>query len=1084
MEKLPILATQAERNLEGKDVTVEMWVMPTSLGKKMTLFSHGTAAQALELSIAADNTIEVNINGNSYKSKDAQAFKVNEWAHVAMTYNAVTKQLVAYFGGDGVLNVTAAEYKGTGIMNFGRGIGGSNYFAGKMHEARVWNKVITPDNIIANKLTIYTGQELGMMDYYPMNEGKGTTVTDKAQGATAWINGATWSTLDGMSLAFDGAKTYAKVNTSSIAIDKEMNYSLEFWFKAAANQTNAAIVSNGSSDVTGLDKVFVGFQNGKLIFSNNGHKETIEGSWMDDAWHHFAISVNRNAGNAQIFIDGALKNYFDANLLGGLAASYLNLGAIATTDTANVEKGSSFFKGQIDELQLWNMALPSTYIKDKYNVCPKGKEMGLMAYLPFSKYITNTANAQEMVYSGEDLVSNKPLVTLVGADTTSIATTAKAPVKAKGPEVSLKFSFVVNKDALVINLLDSPEDLEKTTVNITVKDVTDLNGNQMLSPVTWSAYINQNQLKWSETSITKEKKLDAAMTFTVDAMNTGGTEKNFTINNLPSWLTATPSSGTIDPLGKQTITFTVKPGTAIGHYDDVVYLTGENKVSESLSLTLKVFDNQPDWTPVEGKYSMNVYGRIRVEDVFSIDEEDMLGAFDGNGKCVGKATNQYMQVNDMWYVFMTVYSDTTSINNLSFRIWDASSGTVYSATPSEALVFSIDKVYGKISAPIVFSANTGIVQNISLKKGWNWVSFNVQSSNLSSVSNLMSGLKLDGDEQVKSDAAGTFSAYTGNSGKWIGTSGSFDNKHMYLLQSNYIQTLSIPGTLLTSDTARTLTLNKGWNYISYIPNSNLSIAEALSGYAATDGDIIKTQNSFSMYGGNVGWVGNLTFMQPGVGYMLQSAKGGKLVYPDLTTKSVTTKSDGEAAENVWTELSYETNMSIVATVAENLPLEPGDKLQAYSNGKLRGEAMVTDINSPLYFLTVGGTDNASVSFALERGGQIIGKTSPMFDYNPNNVFGSIQQPLIIDFLNDLEISVYPNPFENELNFSMNVKTGDKIRIQLFAMNGRLLHDYGTTATSSGYWHYRWDSSNFTVSSLYMAVVIINGEKHVYKVIRK
>ena len=75
----------------------------------------------------------------------------------------------------------------------------------------------------------------------------------------------------------------------------------------------------------------------------------------------------------------------------------------------------------------------------------------------------------------------------------------------------------------------------------------------------------------------------------------------------------------------------------------------------------------------------------------------------------------------------------------------------------------------------------------------------------------------------------------------------------------------------------------------------------------------------------------------------------------------------------------------------------------------------------LFFLSVGGDRNEGISFALERGGEIIAETSPMLDYAANTVRGDIEQPMIIDFINDLEISVYPNPFEHELNFMLNTK---------------------------------------------------------------
>ena len=184
---------------------------------------------------------------------------------------------------------------------------------------------------------------------------------------------------------------------------------------------------------------------------------------------------------------------------------------------------------------------------------------------------------------------------------------------------------------------------------------------------------------------------------------------------------------------------------------------------------------------------------------------------------------------------------------------------------------------------------------------------------------------------------------------------------------------------------------------------------------------------------------------------------------------------------------YAANMSVVATVADNMPLYSGDRLLAYANGELRAEAMVTERPSDgesLFFLSVGGDRNEGISFALERGGEIIAETSPMLDYAANTVRGDIEQPMIIDFINDLEISVYPNPFEHELNFMLNAKSGDKVEIMLYTMAGQMIHRYQTTAAADGYIHHRYNAAVDMSKGIYMATVIINGERHVYKISKR
>lgn len=893
------------------------------------------------------------------------------------------------------------------------------------------------------------------------------------------------------------------VNTTRVPIKNTSDYTLEFWFKADAGQKeDATLVANGKGigeeNNGNTDKVFVGFIDNNLVFRNNGNEQKITGNFRDGTWHHFVLAVNRTAGNAQIFMDGVLNSYFDASKVGGFSASNLYAGACRWTETESLEKHTEMYlNGMIDELRLWNMALPASSISNNYNVSPEGEEMGLMMYLPFSKYITNSANIKELVYSGEDLVTDSTLVTLEGA----VATSEVAPVCKKAPETSIPFSFVVNKDALVINLMDTPEAIEKTTVNFTVKDVSDLNGNLMESPVIWSAYIDRNQLKWSEKSVSKEKKLNTTMSFTVDVENRGGTVKNFIIEGLPAWLDATPESGSIDPKGQQSITFTVDEGTNVGRYDEVIYIKGDNNVAEGLPISLKVFEEQPDWTvnPGDFKYNMNIYGRIRINKLFSDDTEDMLAAFDAGGRCIGVANSQYLKDSDMWYVFLTIYSNVNRISSeqIEFRAWDASTGLVYTAYPSLEIAFESDKVYGSASSPIIFDAEERVIQNIDLIKGWNWISYNVSSELFSDPANILQKAQFEGDEQVKDETNGIFMIYDGTTQQWVNNdlnkTFKFDNKHMFLLQSSMAQKLSVSGLAIHDKKDLTLEIQPNWNYISYLSSVNLPIAEALAGFEAVEGDIIKSQDRFSMYSEKTGWLGSLTYLEPGKGYMLFSKNKTTLTYPNVQAGTMTynglhTRNTERPTLEPVSELSgqYATNMSVIATVADNLPVLAGDRLLAYVGGELRGEAEMMEHpldGASLFFLNVGGNSNEGITFALERNGEIIAKTTPMLDYVSNKVEGDIEQPFIIDFVNDLEISVYPNPFENEVNIRLNANPDDKVSILLYTIAGQMIHQY-QEITPDGYIYHHIQTSASLSKGVYVLVVVINGEQHVYKIVKK
>ena len=69
-----------------------------------------------------------------------------------------------------------------------------------------------------------------------------------------------------------------------------------------------------------------------------------------------------------------------------------------------------------------------------------------------------------------------------------------------------------------------------------------------------------------------------------------------------------------------------------------------------------------------------------------------------------------------------------------------------------------------------------------------------------------------------------------------------------------------------------ITLEQGWNWISYPYSEPMTIEAALSGFTPAEGDILKSQTSMAQYQ-NGSWSGNLTTLIPGEGYMYQSADG-------------------------------------------------------------------------------------------------------------------------------------------------------------------------------------------------------------------
>ncbi|MEO6932005.1 MAG: LamG-like jellyroll fold domain-containing protein, partial [Chitinophagaceae bacterium] len=269
------LATEFDKNFTGKNITSEMWILPVKEANE-TIFSQGNVNEAMELSLTTDDRLQILIGSKVIKSDNTFIYKAGEWAHVAMVYNANNQTVSAFYNFEELIHAAAVNaYSGTGHIEYGRSITRQgNFFTGKMHEARIWSDTLNSIKLQLNSLKMLSGAENSLIAYYPMNEGKGNIVFDKAHGSNAQLIGL-WSTPAGKAVNLNG-NGYVKINTSFAPVLSAMDYTLELWFKADASQANATLASNGKGDGTefggSLNLFNLGFENGLLTYQNNAFK--------------------------------------------------------------------------------------------------------------------------------------------------------------------------------------------------------------------------------------------------------------------------------------------------------------------------------------------------------------------------------------------------------------------------------------------------------------------------------------------------------------------------------------------------------------------------------------------------------------------------------------------------------------------------------------------------------------------------------------------------------------------------------------------------------------------------------------------
>lgn len=1106
-----------KRSFRGKDITFEAWVkLPKQ--QNATIFEHGNGDEKLSFGITDDRKLTATVNNQVYASSAAaEKDYVDNWNHIALVLDQAedgmsTGKLTLYFNFVAVLEVTdVPAYTQTSAYTMVRGL------VGQIHNIRLWTTVRSSGDIQTASNILLSGNEANLLSYYPMDEARGTVLKDKARGLNLAMTGGKWILPEGKALVLNGANSYLKLASgSAIVVDKETDYTMELWFKGGNMNQNAALLASGKGDGTdhgGSENLFfLGFENGKLVYKSNGKKLESAGSYLDGNWHHVAVAANRITQRVQMYVDGELNAYTDAEDFGQIAAPFIYIGTTPVrVDNTNIVC-SDFFNGMIDDVRFWNLYKNENSVAAAMSNRLDGSEMGLLSYLPFEKHGVTEANIPVVRFSLEDAKIPAPTATK-NADAVAVIkdvefpaltaenrltleesfmTSAIAPVKDLGDAVDLLFDFVVNNDALIVTLKEEAAKIEKSTITITVSDVRDLNGNKIASPITWTVYVDRNQLKWGEDEINLVKDVNEPLEFTVDIVNKGGFTEDYTISNYPSWMIVEPSYGTLTATQTQHIKFTIDESVNIGTYNEVIYLTNSEGVIESLNVTLKVNGEKPDWdvNPADYKYSMNIYGQLKINNKFSNDLEDMLAAFE-NDVCVGVATNQYIRVNDMYYVMLTVYSNNASHKNLEFKMWDASTGTTYIAAPAYEFDFKANTIIGNPKSPVVFT-NLDLVQmDLDLNDGWSWTSFNVSNEDMKNISEVLKNNKWQNGDEIKREDGGV--ATYGTREGWVGSLKSFDNEGMFMIRSSYKQIVNVIGKPV--DPAQNILTIKSvneqnvaiWNYIPYLAQYNLRLNEALAGYEALEGDVIKSQSAFAMYNNSLGWIGSLEYMQPGKGYMLQrvGTTSATLQYPSQKTQSDRSmiKSMDETVDLGYLNNRYAHTMSVVATVTGVEALE-GDVLNFYVNGELRGKSPVIchdEQGRALFFASISGDKNEMMDVTIERDGEIVASVAGWSIFSVNEVRGSYKTPEAINFENHNE-TVYPSPFDQELFIQSVVDPDAKVVVTITDMKGAVIALF-TDCNENGQINIHWTDAANCAPGVYLVNIEVNGEDSVYKVVK-
>lgn len=856
-----------------------------------------------------------------------------------------------------------------------------------MHGLTLWDKSRTMQEAQAEMNFTKKPSTPNLIGYWKMDEGEGQEIRDYARSRNLTMPNTTWYlNNDNKAVVLNGTNSL-KVNIAACNPMDTEDYAVEMWFKGAkADQSAGSTLFSGNSESVGI-----GFtDNGGLMMKANGiDTELSSNNVLDNAWHHFALNVLRN-GNATAYVDGKAVKTFSASAVPTLEGAWLYVGSN--------QGNEGFFKGTVDEVRVWKASMTGELISSQRTQRLTGNEVGLEAYYSFEKLTRDPNNGIiSSVSSTTDLCTGTLEAQMQSG---SISFTDVAPaLKVKPEATNVEYNFVANERGIIITLNETPARLEGATLQFTVRSVRDLNGNES-SPAIWTAFVRQNSLLWkSDTEVALEKQVGETATFEATFANESGVSENWTLSGLPAWLSASATSGTLKAQLSKTITFTISGSVPTGKYEETIYLTGYNNVSEPLTLKLKVKAEEPDWTVIPANYqeTMNLIGSLQILNVPCRDEDDIVAAFIGN-ECRGVVHPEYYDRYDGYFVTMTIYGDVDDEDGdepVTFKVFEASTGTIYPVvTTSADITFVTNEMWGTFKNPIILNATDEVEQNIDLANGWNWMSLAVKPD-IFTVTNVFStaGGKV---ETVKNSTI--YSEYTGT--KWIGDLVNMDNREMYAVQTNDALTLSVTGHKVKSDD-EPISIAGGnmWTWVAYNSLSVMSVNEALSNMGPVDGEIIKGQHGVAYYD-EYEWLGNLKQLTPGQGYKIQGKQDHILTYPTkpaTAASRVMVKENSEEFATAFTPVDYRNypaNMVLIAkVVAGGEPVE-GIEVGVFAGEECR-EAAITDERGMIY-ITIPGDEPCELTFRIATNGQCLMANSQPITYETDAVVGTPKAPYIID----------------------------------------------------------------------------------------
>ncbi len=373
-------------DLIGSPLTLSAWVNPDTIMLADAIIDKLSGGGNYRLVLTPTNRacFGIRSSGGTYEETCTANNTVSTgvWTHILATFDdATTGQIYI----NGVLASSKTDFSvsrgdSTNPLYLGYSLNNSQWFDGRIDDARIYNRVLSESEI---KCLAGTGPclDAGLVGHWKLDETSGASLVDSSgyshtgtwvDGVDNDVSGETGTGKITNAITFDGSDDVATVTRTAVVDDLGTASGLSacLWMYPHTKPVSGGYTmfgkNSGSAGWRGWNMYLISDSSGEVGFSNNygRWKETGNVTSMLNSWHHVCATWNGGSATSDIiiYIDGA-----NAGATGGSGGS-VSLYSDATYDIKMGDNVTSNepYDGALDDIHLYNRVLSSSEVVQLY----------------------------------------------------------------------------------------------------------------------------------------------------------------------------------------------------------------------------------------------------------------------------------------------------------------------------------------------------------------------------------------------------------------------------------------------------------------------------------------------------------------------------------------------------------------------------------------------------------------------------------------------------------------------------------------------------------------------------------------------